>query len=263
MSRPRRLALAALSAGTVTAVSFIAGATIIAASINIPSAAPGGKGGCGIGSGQCTITQQDAFAFWFTGDPITGQQVTIDPVRSTFVMRPHGGPPVVTPVQTIVTVSIFSPATGTGPSACFVIPDSQFVVSSDLQHATLIATLTADETCGGAMTPLLGTLQAAPLAGKGGPPPGGSLVLPLTVNILWTGPGLAFHSTSNSTQTCGGFTSGFHTQGSSSQANANGNTLGFGDGTSLFLGSAPGAGVDDFKTLITSNGVPGPQCIAS
>ncbi len=72
-------------------MSFIAGATIIAASINSPAAA-GGKGGCGIGSGQCTITQQDAFGLWLIGDPITGQQVSIDPVRSTFVMHPRGGP---------------------------------------------------------------------------------------------------------------------------------------------------------------------------
>ena len=163
----------------------------------------------------------------------------------------------------MVSVSIFSPLTGGGPSACFVIPDNQFVVSSDLQHASLNATLTADEMCGGALTPLLGTLQAAPSDGKGGPPPGGSLVLPLTVNITWTGPGLAFHSTSNSTQTCGGFTSSFHTQGSSSQANANGNTLGFGDGSSLVLGGTPNAGVDDFKSLINSNGFPGPQCVSS
>jgi len=262
MSRTRRLALAALSAGAVTAVSFIAGATIIAASINSPAAAPGGKGGCGIGSGQCTITQLDAFAFWFTGDPISGQQVSIDPMRSTFVMRPRGGPAVVTPLQTIVNVSIFS-GTGAGTGACFVIPDSQFVVSSDLQHATLTATLTAGEMCGGAMTPQLGTLQAAPSDGKGGPPPPGSLALPLTVNVTWTGPGAAFHMTSNSTQTCAGFTSSFHTQGSSSQANANGNTLVFGDGSRLALGSTLSAGVDDFKTSITSNGFPGPMCIAS
>ena len=262
MSRTRRLALAALSAGAVTAVSFIAGATIIAASINSPAAAPGGKGGCGIGSGQCTITQLDAFGFWFTGDPITGQQVSIDPVRSTFVMRPRGGPAVITPFQTIVNISIFSSAGGVGTGACFVIPDSQFVVSSDLQHATLIATLTANEMCGGPLTPQLGTLQAAPFAGGGGPPPGGGLSLPLTVNVTWTGPGAAFHTTNNSMQTCAGFTSSFHTQGASSQANANGNTLVFGDGSTLALGNSLSAGVDDFRTMIISNGVPGPQCIA-
>jgi hypothetical protein len=259
MSRTRRLALAALSAGAVTAVSFIAGATLIAASIN--TAAPGGKGGCGIGAGQCTITQLDAFASWF--NPTAPQVVSIDAIRSTFVMRARGGPAVITPFQTIVNVSIFSTATGTGTAACFVIPDSQFVVSSDLQHASLNATLTAAEMCGGAMTPLLGTLQAAPLSGKGGPPPGPNLALPQTVNVIWTGPGLAFHSTSTSTQTCGGFTSIFHTQGSSSQANANGSTLALDDGSSIVLGSTPGAGVDDFNTLITSNGFPGPQCVVS
>lgn len=262
MSRTRRLALAALSAGAVTAVSFVAGATMIAASINSPAAASGGKGGCGVGSGQCTITQLDAFATWFIGDPITGQQVSIDPIRSTFVMRSHGGP-VVTPFQTMVSVSIFSSATGIGTGSCFVIPDSQFVVSSDLQQASLNATLTADEMCGGPMTPQLGTLQAAPFAGGGGPPPGGGLALPLTLNVTWTGPGAAFKNISNSTQTCAGFTSTFHTDGSSSQSNANGNTLVFGDGSTLALGSTLSAGVDNYRSMIMSNGVPGPKCIAS
>jgi hypothetical protein len=257
MSRTRRLALAALRAGAVTAVSFIAGATLIAASVN--TAAPGGKGGCGIGAGQCTITQLDAFASWFS--PTNPQQVTIDAIRSTFVMRPRGGPAVITPLETMVNVSVFSATTGIGTGACFVIPDSQFVVSSDLQHATLNATLTAAEMCGGAMTPQLGALQAAPSGGSGGPPPGGGLALPITVNVTWTGPGLAFHSTSSSTQTCGGFTASFHTQGSSSQANANGNTLSFGDGSAIVLGNTLGAAVDDFNTLITSNGFPGPQCV--
>ncbi|HXI97117.1 MAG TPA: hypothetical protein VNF91_10130 [Candidatus Acidoferrum sp.] len=261
MSRTRRLALTVLSAGVVTAVSFVTGATLIAASVNSPAAA-GGKGGCGIGAGQCTITQLDAFAFWFTGDPTNPQQVSIDAVRSTFVMRSPGGPAVITPFQTMVNVSVFSAITGTGTGACFVIPDSQFAVSSDLQHASLNATLTADETCGGALTPLLSSLQAAPFAG-GGPPPGGGLALPLTVNVTWTGPGLAFKSTTNATQTCGGFTSSFHTQGASSQANANGNTLVFGDGSSLALGSTLSAGVDNFRSSIISNGFPGPQCLAS
>jgi hypothetical protein len=226
-------------------------------------AAPGGKGGCGIGAGQCTITQLDAFASWFS--PTSPQVVSIDAIRSTFVMRPRGGgPAVITPLQTIVSVSIFSVVTGGGTSACFVIPDNEFVVSGDLQHATLKATLS--NMCGGAMTPQLGALQAAPLSGSGGSgggSGGGGLALPLTVNVTWTGPGLAFHSTSNSTQTCGGFTSSFHTQGSSSQANANGNSLGFGDGTSLVLGNTLGAAVDDFNSLITSNGFPGPQCVFS
>jgi hypothetical protein len=262
MSHTRRLALTALSAAVVTAVSFITGATLIAASMGSPAAAPGGKGGCGIGAGQCTITQLDAFGFWFIGDPTNPEQVSIDPTRSTFVMRSRGGPAVITPLQTVVNVSIFSAVTGTGTGACFVIPDSQFVVSSDLQHATLNASLTAGELCSGAMTPQMGTLQAAPIGGSGGPQ-GGSLTLPLTVNVTWTGPGLAFKSTSISTQTCGGFTSTFHTQGSSSQANANGNSLGFGDGSKLALGGTLNAGVDDFKTLIVSNGFPGSECLAS
>ncbi|HKB33945.1 MAG TPA: hypothetical protein VKF16_08765 [Candidatus Dormibacteraeota bacterium] len=262
MSRTRRLALAALGAGAVTAVSFIAGATLIAASINSPAAA-GGKGfGCGISAGQCSINQTDAFAFWFSGDPTNpGPQVSIDALRSNFVMRPRGGPATITPVETVVNIQIF---TGTGPGAfgCFVIPDSQFAVSQDLQSATLNATLTAGETCPGFMTPLLGAIQAAPLAGGGGPP-GGGLSLPLTVNVTWTGPGAAFKSTSSSTQTCAGFTSSFHSQGASSQAKANGNTLVFGDGSTLALGSTSSAGVDDFNSIITSNGFPGPECLGS
>src|SRR6266851_5076175 len=216
MSRTRRLALAALSAGAVTAVSFITGATLIAASIGSPAAA-GGKGtGCGFGAGQCVITQTDAFAFWFTGDPITGNQVNIDAVRSTFVMRSRGAP----------------------------------------------ATITPGEICPGFMTPFLADVKALQGPGGGGPP-GGGLALPLTVNVTWTGPGAVFRSTSSSTQTCLGFTSDFHTQGASSQANANGNTLGFGDGSTLALGTTLSAGVNDSRTTLTSNGFPGPQCVVS
>jgi len=262
MSRTRKLALTALSAGVITAVSFITGATMIAASIGSPAAA-GGKGvGCGFGAGQCVITQTDAFAFWFTGDPITGNQVNIDAVRSTFVMRSRGAPATITPLETMVNVSIFSPTSGTGAFECFVIPDSQFVVSTDLQSASLNATLTAGEICRGFMTPLLADVKALQGPGGGGPP-GGGLALPLTVNVTWTGPGAVFRSTSSSTQTCLGFTSDFHTQGASSQATADGNTLGFGDGSTLALGSTLSAGVDDSRTSLTSNGFPGPQCVVS
>src|SRR5260370_9889546 len=165
-------------------------------------------------------------------------------------MRPRGGPATITPVETVVNIKIF---TGTGPGAfgCFVIPDSQFAVSQDLQSATLNATLTAGETCPGFMTPLLGAIQAAPLAGGGGPP-GGGLSLPLTVNVTWTGPGAAFKSTSSSTQTCAGFTSSFHSQGPSSQAKAYGNTLAFGYGSTLPLGSTPPPALHHLTRIITS-----------
>jgi len=256
MSRTRRLALAALSAAAVTAVSFTAGATLIAASINAPAAQ--GKGvGCGFGSGQCRISQTDAFAFWFSGDPTNpGPQVNIDPTRTSFVIRPRGGPAIITPIETIVSIQLFTPTVnGFG---CFVVPDSAFVVSSDLQTATLNATLDPNANlCPGLMTPLLANAQAGPLAGGGGPPGGG---LPaMTVSVTWTGPGLAFHSTNSSIQTCGGFTSNFHTQGSSSTSNANG-TVTIVGGATMALGSAVGAGVDDFNSVINANGIPGPLC---
>ncbi len=136
MSRTRRLALAALSAGAVTAVSFIAGATIIAASINSPAAAGGGKGGCCIGSGQCTITQQDAFRILVHRRPnhrATGEHRSGP--GSTFVRCiPEADRRWSRPFRRSSSVSIFSSSpTGIGTGACFVIPDSQFVVSSDLQ----------------------------------------------------------------------------------------------------------------------------------
>src|SRR5258708_21170656 len=100
MSRTRRLALAALSAAAVTAVSFTAGATLITASINAPAAQ--GKGAaCGIGSGQCRISQTDAFAFWFSGEPTNpGPEGNIDPLRTTSLMSPRAAPATITPLQT-------------------------------------------------------------------------------------------------------------------------------------------------------------------
>jgi hypothetical protein len=260
MSRTRRLALTALSAVAVTSVGFITGATLIAASIGSPAAATGKGGGCGIGASQCRISQTDAFAAWFSGDPtILGPAAIINPTRGTFVMKPRGGPATITPLETVVTVQFSTPTiNGFG---CFVVPDSAFVVSRDLQSATLNATLNPNaNACPGLMTPQLGAAQAGPVLGGIGAPGGG---LPaMTVSVTWTGPGLAFHSTSSSTQACGGFTATFHTQGSSSQSNANGN-LTFADGSTLALGSTLSAGVDDFNSIINSNGFPPAQCIAS
>jgi hypothetical protein len=258
VSRTRKLALTALSAVAVTSVGFIAGATLIAASIG-SAAAVGGKGaGCGIGASQCRISQTDAFAAWFSGDPTAVfPTVTINPTRSTFVMKPRNGPATITPLETIVTVQFSTPTVnGFG---CFVVPDSAFVVSRDLQSASLNATLDpAVNACPGLMTPQLGAALADPGPG-GGALPGGGLPA-MTVSVTWTGPGLAFHSTNTSTQTCGGFTSTFHTQGLSSNSTANG-SLTFVGGGAPALGFTPSAGVDDFNTIINSNGFPPATCI--
>jgi hypothetical protein len=171
-------------------------------------------------------------------------------------MRPRGGPATITPLETVVTIQLSTPTVnGFG---CFVVPDSAFVVSADLQTATLNATLDPNANlCPGLMTPLLANAQAGPLPGGGGPPGGG---LPaMTVSVTWTGPGLAFHSTNSSTQTCGGFTSNFHTQGSSSSSNANG-TVTIVGGATMALGSTVSAGVDDFNSVINANGMPSPLC---
>jgi hypothetical protein len=249
--RTRKLALTAFSAVAVTSVGFIAGATLIAASIGSP-AAVGGKGtGCGA-AGHCSSDSTDAFATWFGALP-PYNFANINPSRGSFVSRPRGGPVTITPVQTVVNVQISAGATQV--FGCFLVPDSAFVVSRDLQSATLNATL--DTPCPAPLTPLLADLQG-----------GGAPLMPaldstaVSVSVTWTGPGAAFSQTQVFNQHCAGFTSTFQQHGLSSQANATG-TVSMPDGTVLALGKADIAGTDSATTVQTSNGTPGTVCLAS
>jgi hypothetical protein len=79
-------------------------------------------------------------------------------------------------------------ATGAGGYGCFVIPAANFTVAKDLQSAALHTTLTADEACPGYGSPVAAGKNFAAYAGGGGG--GGGLLLPITVDVSWTGNGV-------------------------------------------------------------------------
>ncbi len=209
-----------------------------------------------LGAGHFSINQADASGFWTT-DP-TGQfGVNVFVSRSTFLFRPRGGGAPFTQHATVVNLEAFEPTfNGFG---CFVIPDSQFVISNDLQTTTLNTTLTADESCPGSATPMASVGKAAPFAGGGGPPPG--LPLPIGVHITWIGPGSAFVMTNAGQVHCSGVTSTSQENGAFSQATGSG-SLSLPDGTTILL--APTfTTVDSFTIIMDVNGQPGPQCIVT
>jgi hypothetical protein len=88
------------------------------------------------------------------------------------------GPPFVQR-STIVYVSEFD-AAGNGGYGCFMVPDSAFTLSSDLEAASLHAVLTDDEICGGYAKPVNSNDNGAYAGGESG------LTLPITVDVTWS-----------------------------------------------------------------------------
>lgn len=189
-----------LSAGM--AVSIVATLTI---------ASVGAAGGFGQGGGKFTFTDTSAFANFF--NPSDGSSLNVSVDHGTFMFRPRGGGPFQTSVMTALNVSFFKPDPNNpnGPplvaeSFCRVIPDSSFVVSNDLQTATLNA---VDQMtgCFASQVAITGAVPDAGGAGGGG---GGGPEPPVTVIASWTGTGLVGISANQGTFSCGGFVSTTH-----------------------------------------------------
>lgn len=234
---------------------ILAAVTLIAAAFATGGVASAQKGaGCGPGNLRCTDDVTDANGFWQPNDPNVFF-AQISPFRGTFSFAQHGvGPPVVQH-STIVSIQIDgSQGFGFG---CFVVPDSAFVVGSDLQTATLSTTVTADETCPGFAQPVI----SGP-GGSAGFQPGGGIPLPLTVNLTWTGPGAAFSSTSDTVSHCVGTTETIHFSGEQTQARATG-TLTLPDSTVVNLGTTQFGFVESFHQALNQTGQPAPQCSLS
>jgi hypothetical protein len=136
----------------------------------------------GLGPGKYTFNSQSANAFFGMGKkggpPSPSWFVSVNHGLNSF--KPKDGPRTVYN-DTIVYVNEWD-ATGNGGYGCFVVPDSGFVVARDLSSASLHATLTADEACGGYATPVGGGKDAF-AGGNGG------LALPITVSVTWNATG--------------------------------------------------------------------------
>jgi hypothetical protein len=258
MSMPRRLRIAVtvLSALVVAGVTTLvaAGATGI-----LGAAAVGGKGfGCGPGSFHCQTSGADAIGDW---QPTAANPdfISIAAFRSTFVFRPtRPGGTATMASGTMVEVEILDTSTGLGAFDCFTIPDTDLVISPNLQSASLNATLATQ--CPAPATPLADIAQPEPFTACC--QPGGGLPLPLMVSLTWTGPGAAFTFTSDNTMHCQGFTSTFHSTGATSAETATG-TLGFPDGSTLTLDPTTEANVDTSMSVIDSTGQPAAECFVS
>src|SRR5258705_5981635 len=211
--------------------------------------------GCGTGNLRCTDQVTDANGFWMLTGPDL-YYVQISPSRGTFSFQQHGSGPAVIQHSTVLNIQLAgSSSYGFG---CFVIPDSAFVVSKDLQTATLNATLTADEACPGFAQHLIPGTRP----GQAAYPPGGGIPLPLQVSVTWTGPGAAYSSVSDTTSHCTGTTVTIHFSDRSSQARATG-TLTLPDSRTIALDTTQFGFIESFDEALNQTGAPAPQCFFS
>jgi len=169
------------------------------------SAAAGGGGGFG-GPGLFQFTDWSAYAN--LSDPTTGNfssSVFVDRGMQSFKLKHTPGAPVVEQPGTVLNVYEQS---GYG---CWIIPDSAFVVASDLSGATLNVHATPDMQCPGlfvgSATGGKPGLQSALGFGGGGPP---SLITDITVNLTWTGSGALWTNGNSGTSKCLGYVATFH-----------------------------------------------------
>jgi hypothetical protein len=193
----RRMTLA-----IATAVSLLAVFTV---------ASVGAAGGFGQAPGHYTFNDASASVSFF--DPVSGSNQSVSVDRSLFRFKPKGGGAMVTQNMTVLSVAIFvanpdpTQPPITAAFGCFVIPDSDFAFSSDLQQASLNATVGARDSCPGFLSPVIGTAPAKDAGGGGG----GGFTFPLTVTASWAGTGLVGTQDDQGRFTCGSFNSGSHT----------------------------------------------------
>lgn len=229
---------------------------LIAAVFATGAAVSAQKGaGCGPGNLRCTDNVADANGYWQSSSPNI-YYAQISPFRGTFKFQPHGGGPAITGHETVVNIQLAG-TFGFG-FGCFIVPDSAFVISNDVQTATLNTTLTADETCPGFGQSVI----AGPGPGPAGFQPGGGIPLPLGISVTWTGPGATWTSTSDTMTHCTGLTETMHFSDDSSQARATG-VLTLPDTSTIDLGTTQFAFVEQFQQALNQSGQPAPQCLIS
>ena len=237
----------ALSLGV--AVSVIATMAIVSV---------GAAGGFGSSGGRFAFNDLGANASYF--NPNDGSSLNLSVDRQLFLFRPRAGGPLQGPqLMTVVSANYFVPNPDpTQPplvsdSVFAVVPDGDFVVSSDLQTATLNTTIDV-----GNCEEVIPADGAQPAKGGGGC--GTGFTFPLTITATWTGTGVVGLQVSNGTSTCGGFTSTTHDQGRSAfsaNVTATIGSFGFSGGTPFVFGSVNS---NQNTFIVAGKGILPPAC---
>lgn len=229
----------------------VAIAVSVVASLTV--AALGAVGGFGQAPGHYSFNDTSASASFFNPVDLSSVNVSVD--RSLFTSRLKAGGGSTATNMTILSVTIFTAnADPTQPpvvsaSGCFTIPAADFVVSSDLQKASLDATVNAGDQCG-LLIPVIGAGE--PKEGSGG---GSGFTFPLTVTASWTGTGLVGLQDDQGRFTCGTFAAGTHSRSQSAlSSTVNAAISGFG----TFSGGRSAFGtvnVTDVEMQVTGSGI--------
>lgn len=244
MARLRRLAI---SLGV--AVSLVAAVTI---------ASVGAAGGFGSSAGKFTFTDVNANVSFFNPNDQSSLNLSVD--RQFMLFRPRAGGPLQGPqLMTVLSANYFVPNPDqTQPplvsdSVFAIIPDGDFVVSSDLQTATVNTTI--DVPSCQEVIPVAG---AAPAKGGGGC--GTGFTFPLTITATWTGTGVIGLGVNNGNFHCGSFVSVTQVR-SSSEISANVTaTIGpfnFSGGQPNVFGSTNSS---DQTFIVAGTGILSPAC---
>lgn len=222
-------------------------------------ASVGAAGGFGGGPGKFTFNDVSANASFFNPGDQSSTNISVD--RQLFFFRPRAGGPLQGPqLMTVLSLNHFIPNPDptqppiTDQFLFAVIPDSDFVVSADLQTATLNATVDVG-TCG-EVIPLNGAL---PAKGDGGCGTGFSG--PVTVNATWTGTGVVGTEEDNGLQRCGGFVATTHNRiNSAFSANVTATITqvgAFSGGPPFVFGSVSNS---QFVDIVAGTGIISPAC---
>ena len=230
---------------------------VVCGSLALAAAALAAGGFLPPGQYSSNDTSANAY-FGGKGGPPQGFSVFVHKGFNSFHPENSNGSGTVT-MSTMVQISWFSP-TG-GGYACYVIPDSDFVVSDNLQSASLHTTLDANSLCPGFGAPAFGSAAVPPLAAHanqvaainaGGPPPPPPT---MTVDVTWTGLGVISTGRGTKQYECLDFSTDGSFTSRASSANATG-TL------SVLTGSftKSGAVVGSSNSQINVNGYLSPAC---
>ncbi len=170
-----------------------------------------------LGPGHSSNQFADASAAWFP-DATNPYFVDLTVSRNDFVFRPtqNSGGTSTFQHATLLFVTIEGPAVV--GFECFMIPDSDFVVGSDVQSASLKATVNATDRCSGAPQSLSDAVMGKP----GGPPPVPGIQFPLNISATWSGNGVTATFLDDGRATCSGFSMQTHISQSVARGTATG-----------------------------------------